>query len=105
MADETLMLDVKEFGRAIKDSGPITAAMVMDLIMVLWFPAKQPLVIDDEQIVETLNKFFPRRDYTVELFRTHKAEIKQFFVELPDGRWVPAPRFFSVTDPLESGNG
>jgi hypothetical protein len=40
----------------------------------------------------------PARGYTSELLRQHRNAIASFFTVLPDGRWVPSPEYFSVTD-------
>jgi hypothetical protein len=53
-----------------------------DFVLV-WWPAKEPFVPDGERIVERMNRVLATRDYTVDPFSEHKADLEKFFtVEL-----------------------
>lgn len=86
--------------RAMQESSAsmIAHGVVMDLMVVLWWPTKQPFAWDIPAIVSTMNAKFPARDYTEAALREHEADIRSFFTVLPDGRWAPSPKFFSMSD-------
>ena len=97
MSDK-LMIDTEEWVRQMQSAGVTATSYAMDIIFTVWFPGKEPLVIDEEAIIRHLNKIFTRRDHTVEGFRQHRQQIETFFTVLPDGRWVPNPRIFGVDE-------
>jgi hypothetical protein len=55
-------------------------------------------LFDEEASASRLAKELPAEGYTAELLRRQRNTIASFFTVLPDGRWVPSPEFFSVTD-------
>ncbi len=100
---EAIFLDTEVMLQKGGETGLIAVAMAMDIIMVLWWPTKEPVLPDTERIVEHLNRFFPRRDYSVPLFEKNKADVEKFFTVLADGRWVPNPEIFSLVGDDERG--
>lgn len=74
------------------------AGIVMDLIGRVWWPAKSGFVFDEEALAARLAAELPGRGYTADVLRRHRAAVAAFFIVLPDGRWAPSPRYFSLTD-------
>lgn len=93
-----LYLDAERFWTKAGPMDSFPVACAMDIIFHLWWPSKQPVTPDAVTIIGTLSKKLPNRGYTVEKFEKHRADMLQFFTELPDGRWVPSPEYFSLID-------
>ena len=72
--------------------------MAMDLISLLWWPTRQPFEWDIPKLSTFLSKELPARGYSEETLRRNETEVKTFFTVLPDGRWAPNPKFFSMTN-------
>ncbi len=95
MTEDKIFIDVEKLAALAND--PVAFAFIFDIIMAIWWPAKEPIVVDAEQIVNQLKLRFPGRGYTLKKFEEAKPGILNFFTVLPDGRWVPDPEFFSLT--------
>jgi hypothetical protein len=74
------------------------AGVAMDLIARVWWPLKTPFVFDEDALAARLASELPARGYTAEMLRRRRKKIAPFFTVLPDGRWVPSPKYFSLTD-------
>lgn len=77
--------------------GLVAVGVAMDLIMLVWWPTKQPFTFNPEKMAARLHRELPARGYTAATPRRHQKAIRSFFTVLPDGRWAPSPKFFSLT--------
>lgn len=85
--------------RFLKNSaGNEAIGIAMDLALRVWWPTKTAFVFDEEALAASLGKELPGRGYSVDLLRRQRSKIASFFTILPDGRWVPSPEYFSITD-------
>lgn len=97
-SEDGLYIDVRQFIDASAESSPEAGALAIDLLVVLWSPAKAPFTWDAKEISDKLNSVAPKRGYTAQKVESLKQEASLFFTELHDGRWAPNPRFFSVSN-------
>jgi hypothetical protein len=93
---EPLYLDVERF--LANKANAEAAGVAMDLIAGVWWPLKTPFVFDEEALAARLARELPARGYTAEMLRRRRKRIASFFTVLPDGRWAPSPKYFSLTD-------
>lgn len=59
---------------------------------------KSAFDFDERLLADRLAGELPAHGYTEALLRRHRDAVASFFTILPDGRWVPSPEFFSITD-------
>jgi hypothetical protein len=95
-ADNPLYIDVERF--LANKVGPEAVGIAIDLITFVWWPTKTAFVFDENALAAGLAKEVPARGYTADLLRRQRSAIASFFTILPDGRWVPSPEYFSITD-------
>jgi hypothetical protein len=91
-----LYIDVKRF--LANKAGAEAVGIAMDLIGLVWWPTKTAFVFDEEVLAAQLAALLPARGYTANMLRKRRKAVATFFTALPDGRWVPSPKFFSLTD-------
>lgn len=99
--EEPLYLDT---GALLKVKGnPASHGLAMTLVFGIWAPERQPFVYDSDALFARLRGMgqtgIKRSDLD-----DYKEGAKRFFVILDDGRWVPSPEFFSVTNGNEGGH-
>lgn len=93
---EPLYIDTARF--LANKAGVEAAGIAMDLIGHLWWPTKTAFAFDEEALATKLDAELPARGYTADLLRRRREAVASFFTVLPDGRWVPSPEYFSLTD-------
>ncbi|RUL78228.1 hypothetical protein [Dyella choica] len=70
----------------------------MDLVMIMWWPGKQPFEFNAKELVIHLNAQLPARGYSEDALMRNYEDIKSFFTVLPDGKWAPSPTYFSMSN-------
>jgi hypothetical protein len=93
---EPLYMDVERF--LANKAGTEAVAIAMDLIGYIWLPTKIGFVFDEGALALRLATKLPARGYTSDMLRRNRESVSSFFTVLPDGRWVPSPEYFSLTD-------
>ena len=93
-----LFIDTEALLEKAGNTGALTVPFVIDIVTVIWWLGKEPIIPDAWQIVDRLNRKLPGRKYTVEQFEAHRDDIEGCFTILSDGRWVPSPELFSLVD-------
>lgn len=93
MSEEPLYLDVEAF-QAIDDVSPAAAGLAMRLVTQVWFADRKGFLWQPEVLAGRL----VGKGITAESVAALKDEVERFFTILPDGRWVPSPHLFSMTD-------
>lgn len=68
--------------------------LAMSLLFEVWFPTKQGFVWDAEDLAARVSA----PDATPAMIEAEKDDVAKFFTVLADGRWVPSPAMFSMTD-------
>jgi len=79
-------------------AGMYAVGIAIDLIFFLWWPTKTPFLFEPQALSEFFRMKLPSRGYTADSFRNYQEGLRTFFTELPDGRWVPSPAYFSLTN-------
>jgi len=83
---------------AANEAGAEAIGMVIDLLVYVWYPSFRPIEFDPEALAKRLNAEVPARGYTAQMFKRRRKKIASFFVQLPDGKWAPSPRYFTFRD-------
>ena len=94
--NEEIHVDVDRFSENGADVEAV--ALAMDLVFFVWKPAKAAFFYDEEKLADRLIALLPGRGYTATTLRERKSEVATFFTVLSDGRWVPSPLYFGLTD-------
>lgn len=69
-------------------------SIAMDLVMLVYMPGRHAFTWDAAGLANAIK----RPDTTALLLDAHRDEVSRFFTVLDDGRWVPSPEYFSLTD-------
>ena len=96
--EEPLYIDAKAKAMLGNKTGMMAVGIAIDLFFHLWWPTKTPFSGDPRLMTELLQEKLPARGYTEESFRQNMKGLKTFFTVLPDGRWAPSPKYFSLTN-------
>jgi hypothetical protein len=95
---EPLYIETKSFVRKSRGVRPEVLCIAMDLICLVWWPTKTAFAFDEEALAARFAADLPARGYTPDMLRQNRKKVASFFTVLPDGRWVPSPKYFSLTD-------
>jgi hypothetical protein len=79
-------------------SGMEAVGIAMDLVMLMWWPSKQPFEFNAKELAARLRDRLPARGYSEDALMRNYEGIKSFFTELPDGKWAPSPTYFSMSN-------
>jgi hypothetical protein len=79
------------------ERGPKAVGIAMDLICLVWWPAKAAFVFDEEGLRRSWPRCF-RPAATPSKCSANAERRSRPFSQLPDGRWVPSPEFCRLTD-------
>lgn len=93
---DPLWIDVKAM--QANRAGFEAVGIAMDLISFIWWPTKEPFVFDAAALAARLGEQLPARGYSEKAIKRNLKGVKSFFTVLPDGRWAPSPKYFSLTD-------
>lgn len=99
--EQPLYIDVEAM-LAVKGSAG-GHGLAMTLVCGIWEPERQPLVYDAAAILARLRAAGDTGTTAADM-KKYENDAQRFFVVLDDGRWVPSPEFFSVTDGNEGGH-
>ncbi|WP_426026437.1 hypothetical protein [Brevundimonas sp. TSRC1-1] len=101
--DAPLYIDVEAMLRSAGGGDLAAKGLAMTLVFGVWEPGRQPFAYDPDQLFERLSAG-GHTGITRDELEQNKAGAQRYFVVLDDGRWVPSPEFFSVTDGNPGGN-
>ena len=84
----------------LKAPGAYPQVWALDIIMLLYFPTYEPIDPDPERVTAALAARKPQapEQLSAETFRKYRHLIAEWFAETPDGRWVPNPEIFHVSE-------
>ena len=94
--EQPLYLNTEAF--LANKAGSEAGGLAMDLIIIVYWPLKQGFLYDPAKLAEKINHVAPGRKYDVAQLERLKTKVATFFTVLEDGRWVPSPIYFSLTD-------
>jgi len=87
-----LYLDVAAFEAA--DEDPAVLGLAMKLVVEVWYPSRAGFQWNPERLAAQIKA----PDVTSQALEEARDRVAKFFTVLDDGRWVPSPEFFSMTD-------
>jgi hypothetical protein len=97
--ERPIWIDVSAMREVLRDiESPATTGVMMALLNYTGSPY-HPFRWEPAKIAAFVNTSLRKRDHiSVTDLESMRPSLLKFFVELPDGRWVPNPALFSATD-------
>jgi hypothetical protein len=83
----------------LTSTAPMEAVGIALIVLSLvWWPTQTPFEWDEKRLLVKLRSQLPGCDYTLDQLARNRSEAQSFFCRLDDGRWVPSPEYFSLTN-------